>query len=528
MDFASSFTLPADMPCEAELLQLLTNAFKHHSTLHRTKPAQWLCFRLQIKLDDPWLFLPSTAITNESFAAINDEHGCLLAMGETTSKSFNGKNCWELAEKYYQTILQNIVITKTNNQNSINYNETPLILAGFGYNNYHDAHAITHLWQQWPDARIVLPKISIWQPIVDKQDMPNCFCVLSICLSLADFIALPTPPTAKQLAKLANQLQHLINSLLQRYDHLINKQLKYKKDKLDNNHCNSAKLKLEPLEDERDFQKRVANARAALQNKNIDKIVLARAVSLHTPSEARFDVPATLLRLRAEYSHLTTIFAFSLNGDEVFIGATPERLFTLTGKLIETHAIAGTIKRGEAIDEDNSLGEKLLTSNKNRIEHETVVTHLRMILTPLCETLYIDSSPQLCLLPQMQHLETKVTGKLRDLINPIKLASQLHPTPAVCGWPIAEANRWLCENETLARGWYAGSLGYLYLNGNATFTVAIRSALVKKNVAYIFAGAGIVAQSDAQAEWQETELKLATMRDSLMIVHQQNDNLATS
>jgi isochorismate synthase len=191
-------------------------------------------------------------------------------------------------------------------------------------------------------------------------------------------------------------------------------------------------------------------------------------------------------------------------------------LLTLTGSRVETHAVAGTTARGVDAAGDLALAQALLASGKDRGEHAAVVQHLREQLTPECRALDIEPTPRVIALPRMQHLETRVTGYLREAGGgALLLAQRLHPTPAVGGWPVAAASTWLQQHEFLDRGFYAGVVGYLTRGGDAALAVAIRSAVLGARTAYIYAGAGIVADSDPAAEWQETDLKLTTMCDAL-------------
>jgi isochorismate synthase EntC len=129
-------------------------------------------------------------------------------------------------------------------------------------------------------------------------------------------------------------------------------------------------------------------------------------------------------------------------------------------------------------------------------------------MLPLTESLEIDSLPKLLRLPNIQHLRTKITGALKQDHNILNIVAALHPTPAVGGTPTDSALQVMRELEGFERGWYAAPVGWVDSNGDGDFVVAIRSGLFRENNATLFGGAGIVANSDPQKEWDETGLKI--------------------
>jgi len=239
----------------------------------------------------------------------------------------------------------------------------------------------------------------------------------------------------------------------------------------------------------------------------IDKAVLARRVIFR--ADADLDVVAALRHLALTAPESTT-FAFVREGT-TFLGATPERLVRTVGRSFETVAIAGSAARGRDAAEDARLAAALLASEKDREEHAVVVDMLRASLGPIVETLRIADAPAILPLRHVQHLVTPVTGTTRDEGGLLALAHCLHPTPAVGGTPRDIALALIEEHEGFDRGWYAGPIGWLGADGDGELMVALRSGLVEGTTATLFAGCGIVADSDPAREWEESRLKLRTM-----------------
>jgi len=143
------------------------------------------------------------------------------------------------------------------------------------------------------------------------------------------------------------------------------------------------------------------------------------------------------------------------------------------------------------------------------------VQALREGLTPFCEELSIPEEPELMRMANIQHLRTPITGRLRCHPNVLSVVAALHPSPAVGGWPRAEALQAIERLEGIDRGWYAGPIGRIGLNGDGEFAVGLRSALIRGEVAQLYAGAGIVHGSDPGREYAETETKLRPLREAI-------------
>lgn len=236
----------------------------------------------------------------------------------------------------------------------------------------------------------------------------------------------------------------------------------------------------------------------------VQKVVLAREVRARTASP--IDAAAVLGRLRSAYENCT-LFAFD-HGGRTFVGATPERLVRLDGRTVHADCLAGSAPRGATLEEDEAHGAALLASAKERQEHGLVVQAFRDALAPVCSSLTVGSTPDLLRMPNVQHLHTPVEGRLADGGDVLDLVERLHPTPATGGVPRDRALALIRALEPFGRGWYAGPVGWIDGNGSGDFAVAIRSALMVGNEARLYAGCGIVADSDPDREYEESRLKL--------------------
>jgi isochorismate synthase len=205
---------------------------------------------------------------------------------------------------------------------------------------------------------------------------------------------------------------------------------------------------------------------------------------------------------------LSTRFAFHRNG-ATFVGATPELLVAKQGARVFTEALAGTARTADEA--------AMRASPKEREEHALVVDFIARTLSRHAVSLDRAREPEVRRLRDVVHLVTPIAAALdpRDTANVIDLATALHPTPAVAGVPRAHALDWIREHEPFPRGWYASPIGWFDANGDGELRVALRSALLEDRCAHLFAGAGVVAGSDARAEYEEAHLKERTLRSAL-------------
>ena len=259
------------------------------------------------------------------------------------------------------------------------------------------------------------------------------------------------------------------------------------------------------------WQKAVASAVARISAGELDKVVLARDVSvtLDDPVDPR----TVLDRLAEAYPECWT---FAVDG---LIGATPELLVRRTGDVVVSRVLAGTIRRSQDSGKDARLAEMLLASDKDHEEHRYAVGSVAAALAAHCTDLDVPVRPRLLRLANVQHLATDVTGQLVDGAPALALAASLHPTAAVCGTPTERAFAVIRELEGMDRGRYAGPVGWMDGRGDGEFGIALRCAQIDASDPRrlrLFAGCGLVSGSTPEAELAESEAKLEAMRGALL------------
>ena len=253
----------------------------------------------------------------------------------------------------------------------------------------------------------------------------------------------------------------------------------------------------------------VAEAVAHIRDGELDKVVLARAV------DAQFAQPLdvrTVLRSLAD--GYPTCWTFHLDG---FFGATPELLVRLERGLVTSRVLAGTIRRTGDDSRDLALAGSLARSSKDLEEHEYAVRSVANALASHCTSMNVPESPFVLHLPNVMHLATDVTGVLRDGASAISLAAALHPSAAVGGTPTEAAVAMIGQIEGLDRGRYAGPVGWVSASGDGEWGIGLRSAQLSsdRRSARVFAGCGIVADSDPEAELAEADAKLQPVLTAL-------------
>lgn len=248
----------------------------------------------------------------------------------------------------------------------------------------------------------------------------------------------------------------------------------------------------------------VAAAVGHIKDGRLGKVVLARDLLVRTgePIDAR----VLLSRLAGRFPGCYT---FSCAG---LVGATPELLIRRTGDAVESLVLAGTTARGGTPAEDRARAEALRGSAKDLEEHAYAAEMVRDALGPLCTELHVPDEPRLLTLPNVQHLASPVHGRLDRDRSVLDVLAALHPTPAVCGTPTDVAMDVIGELEAMDRGRYAGPVGWVDARGDGEWGIALRCAEIDGDRARLFAGCGIVAGSDPQAELTEAQNKFRAMR----------------
>ncbi|WP_085991495.1 isochorismate synthase [Oceanobacillus senegalensis] len=238
-----------------------------------------------------------------------------------------------------------------------------------------------------------------------------------------------------------------------------------------------------------------------------EKVVLAREMRLMFHQEA--DITSIIQKLIATQPN-SYIFAFEREGD-CFVGATPERLVKREKNRLLSTCLAGTAPRGITEEEDKKISQTLMNDQKNRQEHDFVVQMIKQAMVDYCTDVEIPEEPVIYPLKNLQHLYTPVTATLKQGYSIFDIVEKLHPTPALGGTPREESMAFIREHEQLDRGWYGAPIGWIDSNMHGEFAVAIRSALMQGNEASLFAGCGVIRDSDPDAEYEETNIKFLPM-----------------
>jgi menaquinone-specific isochorismate synthase len=375
-------------------------------------------------------------------------------------------------EREWQQFLENAILSKDFNVHGVG----PTIFGGFSFDPLKPR---TRLWSKFSHSLFHLPKYML--SIMDGQAYltTNIVCTKNDDESLADKI---TDERTEILA-------HVVKPTFEKW-HLP--------------------FKIEEINPE-PWKHSVEKLVKDLQKGTLKKVVLARELRLIFNQQIKVEQVLNSLLTEQKESF---VFAFESNGD-CFIGASPERLIKKDGDRLFSTCLAGSIARGTSKSEDQQLGELLLLDQKNLNEHKFVVDMIKSAMDEFCSEITIPKEPQLMKMRYIQHLFTPVSGISKPDSSLLKVVEHLHPTPALGGMPKNEAIEKIREVEELDRGYYAAPIGWLDQNGNGEFAVAIRSGLIQGNEASLFAGCGIVENSDAEDEFLETRIKFRPMLNAL-------------
>ena len=263
---------------------------------------------------------------------------------------------------------------------------------------------------------------------------------------------------------------------------------------------------------EEKWRNQVAVAIQSINDGDLEKVVLAR--DLTATSTTAIDARQLLKRLEIEYP---STGLFLVDG---LVGATPELLVRLSKSLVTSRVLAGTIRKTGDEDRDLTLAASLAKSSKDLEEHEYAVRSVADALAPFCSSTNVPDSPFVLHLSNVMHLATDVTGVLNDSAKPtdiFTLISELHPSAAVCGTPTKKASELITELEQMNRGRYAGPVGWIDIHGDGEIAIALRCGQISQDKLkiQIYAGCGVVAGSDPEKEFAESQAKLMPMRTAL-------------
>lgn len=267
---------------------------------------------------------------------------------------------------------------------------------------------------------------------------------------------------------------------------------------------------------QRAVREALARIRTASGERSLSKVVLARALDVTAPEE--IDPHAVfmhLLHAGAQDAYCVPLPSSNRRGARTLVGASPELLIEKKGLAVTSLPMAGSAPRRSDPRLDREVAGALAASAKDQVEHRLVVEAVLDVLAPHCRRLDAPARPVLVSTPTMWHLATPIHGVLDREISCLELAGALHPTPAVCGTPRDEAAALIRQLEPFDRGFFGGTVGWCDGAGDGRWMVTIRCAEIAGRTARVFAGAGIVRESDPSAELEETTAKFRTMLRAL-------------
>lgn len=432
-------------------------------------------YRVQVDSIDPLIVFANSSRLYEgqrSYWTDATNELTLVGMGEARKFDVDGENRFSVIKKEWETIVNHQIEDYTT---PYIYGTGPMILGGFSFDTKKNK---TPLWTNYSDASFVLP-VHLYSFFHNKSYLTT------------------------------NMFVEPDSDVLELFEDSMKEQaLLMKKTTLDSDEIRSYTLtEIAPEQ----WKETVAETTSMIKEGQIEKVVLAREVIAETDGE--ISVASTLNRLREEQPN-SFIFAFERE-HKCFLGASPERLVQKQdGEMLST-CLAGSIKRGTYVAEDDHLGELLLSDHKNREEHAFVVEMIREALEEVAGAVHIPDGPTLYKGRDIQHLYTPVVVKSANDVPLMDVVERLHPTPALGGFPQEESVEIIRNHEKLDRGWYSSPVGWIDLHDQGEFAVAIRSGLINENHASLFAGCGIVADSDPESEYEETQIKLKPMLSAL-------------
>ncbi|UBH10358.1 isochorismate synthase [Macrococcus armenti] len=256
------------------------------------------------------------------------------------------------------------------------------------------------------------------------------------------------------------------------------------------------------------FRHNAAHAIAQMKSGAFNKVVLSRKRRIEMDAEIQVEALIDKARLNHEASYLVVMES----GSKTFISKTPEQLVMVNGAYLYTNAIAGTMSK--SVDDAKA---KLLADEKNLIEHKIVVDSIKDDLIPYVCDITMKDHPQILENQFLYHLYTPIKAKLKTG-STLRVTHAMHPTPALGGYPKVQATEYIMQAGE-CRGLYGAPIGYVDADGNGEFIVAIRSMVIERNEAVLFAGCGIVEDSEVESEVYETEVKFKPMLQMLGVTH---------
>jgi isochorismate synthase len=411
------------------------------------------------------------------------EQNALVGIGAATTIETYGIARFTASASAWRALLNDAVVTSAH-PTAVSASSGPVLFGGFAFDPLAPR---TQLWADFPDGLLTLPEILL------SYNANHVALTINRLIQASDDIE----QCAKEIENNVGQLQAAVERTP-----TLQQEETY------------SEFSIDEIRPASEWMAMVANMVDMIQQGAFEKVVLAREIQVMLKdAPGAFDISTALQRLRESYP---TAYVFALQrGKRFFVGATPERLVQAQNGQIQTMALAGSARRGETEEEDMRIGAELLQSGKNNSEHAIVVAMMREALKNHCTHVDVSTTPQLLKLKNLQHLKTPIAGELIPGRCILDLLADLHPTPAVGGFPRQAALEAIRNTEQLDRGWYAAPLGWIGASGHGEFAVALRSGLIDGSKARLFAGCGIVAGSDPQTEFAESCLKFQVMLRAL-------------
>lgn len=347
---------------------------------------------------------------------------------------------------------------------------SPILFGGFSFD---PANKIDSEWRDFPAAYFVVPSFQL--VIKEGETMISINLITS------------SEDAHTEFEKLRKELDHLLHlAQVSEFEPFVKPTV----------------LSVEERNKEA-YMNAVTDVTSRIKAGEAEKVVIARAIKMNF-EQAVSNVSA-LHHISSE-QHESYHFGLQ-KSNHLFFGASPERLIEVKNGQAYSACVAGSIERGKSAIEDRKLSNELLDDQKNRDEHQYVVNMIFNVFTKHCMNVTMPKKPQLMKIRDIQHLFTPIEGEMEKDVDIFKLVKALHPTPALGGAPTDKSMEIIREVEEMDRGYYAAPVGWADSEGNGEFIVAIRSALLHEKSAYLFAGGGIVADSEATTEYEETWVK---------------------
>jgi menaquinone-specific isochorismate synthase len=429
---------------------------------------------LSVAAVDPLSFYAAGSFTykhDRTFWSDPENDTTIVGLGRMNQFQAN-RDRFRTIEEEWQRFLEDAIIEGAPSRPGVG----PVLLGGFSFD---PSAPESGEWGSFPEGGMVLPEIML------TSALDQAWLTINAVVSEEDDPEKLSEGLLKQHANLLNKITTVYSSNVEAFS-------------------------IEEINPDQ-WKETVRSAAENIRGGQLDKVVLAREIKLK--STQSFSSTRTLSNLKEQQSD-SYVFAFEY-GEKCFLGASPERLVKREGQQVYSTCLAGSIQRGVSEEQDEALGQELLYDQKNRIEHDLVVQMIRTAMEEECEFVQVPSTPEILKTPHIQHLFTPVVARAGKRTSLLRMVERLHPTPALGGYPQIEAVKEIKRIENLDRGWYAGPVGWVDYQGNGEFAVAIRSGLLNGDQATLYAGCGIVGDSDPDSEYEETKMKFKPMLTAL-------------